>query len=489
MPEKLLDFEPENMIAKFYSSCYGFRIETSKELLQDSSKANTSSVKHITFNLTKMYDKFKIFECSDDMIENLVPESYCPWTYSAAQTVEVVTGNDSIEVDWWFQRVFKDSGLTMNDHLYFKPMSFVYKLSFPPNTTIGNILKYFCDFSSIASRDFLKNMLHFVQDDCEKQVLKQLLNDDDYVSFIFQPMLNLREVLTLFGTSARFTTTHDLNDILKFLSIIPRKRPRPYSISSAYALDQPSLSLTVAQFVSKTTDKRIKKLPSLLELQNEIEKKSGFVCRTKTTPQSLNVSQHSETRYFYGDVSSKLCSTNILNNEHVLMSLILTNPLKKMSLKFPILLIACGTGIAPCRSIWREIHSLYKTDSSHFGEHSKVVLLYGCTHPDVDLLYKEEIQDYWQTSDACASNRNKHLFSHAFFAFSRYDKKCYVQDLIIGDAACVIKSMSTFKQFFIYVCGSNAMGKGVNESLTHVLSKKNIRRMKKKKQYIEDLWG
>jgi sulfite reductase alpha subunit-like flavoprotein len=128
-------------------------------------------------------------------------------------------------------------------------------------------------------------------------------------------------------------------------------------------------------------------------------------------------------------------------------------------------------------------------DPKQFGKDSKVVLLYGCTHPNVDCLYKEEIQNYWQTSDACVSNTVKHLFSHVFFAFSRYDKKCYVQDLIIHDAATVIKNMSISQKFFIYVCGSNAMGRGVNQALIQLLSKKLIQRMKKKKQYIEDLWG
>jgi sulfite reductase alpha subunit-like flavoprotein len=382
MAEKTFHFEPENMIAKFYSSCYGFRIETSEELLLDASKANTPSVKHITFNLTRMYDKDKIFESSDDMIEKLVPEAYCPWIYSAGQTVEVITENASVEVNWWFQRVFKESGLSPNDHLCFKSMPLGYKLPFPPNSTISSILKYFCDFTSVASRDFLKNMLYFVQDEREKQILKQLLIDEFYLFYIFEPMLNLRQVFTLFGTSACFTKTPKYYDVLKFLSIVPRKKPRPYSISSSYTVDHPCLSLTVAQFVSKTNDRvhiffsrlsfffhvlflfnelqKIKKLPSLLELQNQVKKKHGFACYADLSSANFENFKNSEMRYFYGDVSSKLCSSDISRSEPVLLSLNLMNPLKKMSLKSPILLIACGTGIAPCRSIWREIDSLYK---------------------------------------------------------------------------------------------------------------------------------
>ena len=61
----------------------------------------------------------------------------------------------------------------------------------------------------------------------------------------------------------------------------------------------------------------------------------------------------------------------------------------------PIILVGSGTGIAPFRSFWQERRKEMQMRSILNEEFKKrwgpMVLYFGCRQPDVDELYKEEI--------------------------------------------------------------------------------------------------
>lgn len=59
--------------------------------------------------------------------------------------------------------------------------------------------------------------------------------------------------------------------------------------------------------------------------------------------------------------------------------------------KCPIILVGSGTGIAPFRSFWQERKIDIQMNKIEPKEWGPMILYFGCRQPDVDELYKDEI--------------------------------------------------------------------------------------------------
>lgn len=125
-------------------------------------------------------------------------------------------------------------------------------------------------------------------------------------------------------------------------------------------------------------------------------------------------------------------------------------------LRIPIIMVAPGTGLAPCRSlVWERAALAAEGLGRQVGD---IYLFYGGRNKAADYFYKHE----WEFSS---------LRTHVFTAFSRDQKeKIYVQDIIRKEAKLVGKLMGDRKAM-VYVCGSSGnMPKAVRAALVDVMA-------------------
>lgn len=197
---------------------------------------------------------------------------------------------------------------------------------------------------------------------------------------------------------------------------------------------------------------------------------------------------------FNGCVSTELCAPlESLITKKVLLRVLPTAPavLRLLSRTEPLVFIAAGTGVAPCRSLWKELE--YSIQHCPLNDHQRtrrrIFLVYGCTHPDVDFLYRDELET--------PESQSHMLFSERFFAFSRQlrNTKVYVQDVLRQEEVShlfrhlfSIHSPSENRDAAVYVCGSKKMGKGVRSAFSQILGKRRVKQLVHEQRYLEDLW-
>lgn len=118
--------------------------------------------------------------------------------------------------------------------------------------------------------------------------------------------------------------------------------------------------------------------------------------------------------------------------------------------KIPIICICAGSGIAPFRGFFQERAAM----KSAGRPLAPSILFYGCRLPGTDDLYREEF-DTWEQLGAVSVRR-------AYSRDPQKSKGCkYVQDRVLADSEDVHRLWHQGAK--VFVCGSRAMGKGVED--------------------------
>ncbi len=133
----------------------------------------------------------------------------------------------------------------------------------------------------------------------------------------------------------------------------------------------------------------------------------------------------------------------------------------------PVIMIGAGTGIGPLAGFAR---------ANHAGR--PMHLYFGVRHPDCDLFYEEEMQD-WQKDGSLASVTT---------AFSRTSARAYVQDALRADTDRIAKLISEGAQ--VLVCGGRDMATGVADALADILIPTGLTPalLKAEGRYVEDTY-
>lgn len=146
----------------------------------------------------------------------------------------------------------------------------------------------------------------------------------------------------------------------------------------------------------------------------------------------------------------------------------------------PIIMIGCGTGIAPFRAFMQQ----READSAT----GKNWLFFGNQHFISDFLYQTEWQHYVKSG----------LLTKIDLAWSRDQaQKIYVQDKIIENAAEIWKWIK--EGAYIYICGDALkMGKDVEKALVHIIGKEGkmneeeandfINILRAEQRYLKDIY-
>lgn len=133
----------------------------------------------------------------------------------------------------------------------------------------------------------------------------------------------------------------------------------------------------------------------------------------------------------------------------------------------PVILIGAGTGIGPLAGFAR---------GNHPGR--PMHLYFGARHPDSDLFYGEELQN-WQADGRLTSVTT---------AFSRTSARAYVQDALRADSARVVRLIGEGAQ--VLVCGGRDMAAGVVDALADILTPAGLTPdlLKTEGRYVEDTY-
>ncbi|MDT0330138.1 cytochrome P450 [Nocardiopsis lambiniae] len=116
----------------------------------------------------------------------------------------------------------------------------------------------------------------------------------------------------------------------------------------------------------------------------------------------------------------------------------------------PVIMIAAGTGLAPFRGA--------VAARRHHGRGGRALLYFGCDHPDVDHLYREELEE----AAAAGAVTLRPTFSAAPVAGARF-----VQDRILAEADEVLELLGAGGR--VFVCGDGrAMAPGVRAAFVRL---------------------
>lgn len=372
------------------------------------------------------------------------------------------------------------------------PVSNVPGLNASPECTFRELLIHNLDFNAIPHRYFFTLISNYTKDPLHKERLIEFGNPahrDEYFDYATRPRRSIFEVLQDFAGSVMIPWSEITN-------IFPVIRGRQFSIASGGSLKDSGLTgLKQAGLEGMV---KVELVIALVKYRTILKKIRQGLCSRYIA--SLTEGTMVKVQF---DVNKKF---DILAHSRP---------------DLPIIMIAPGTGIAPCRSlIWehtryralradqtaevmqkrnlieaaidiervhkdREVNSEGKRiayDAPQFGD---MILFYGNRSKDADYLFKEE----WKIAE---------LRLEVHTAFSRDQRqKIYVQDVLLQQSKRVYDLLS--QNAIIYVCGSSGnMPKSVRATILKIIEKEAgfspeeseacVAAIEAKGAYIQETW-
>ncbi|ORM40560.1 NADPH--cytochrome P450 reductase [Babesia sp. Xinjiang] len=365
-------------------------------------------------------------------------------TFTAAETANILYENPvdivkyfmgklnlkNNDLDRWITFVPRDG--TVGSCMTFDP-------PFPVPCTIRDALFYYLDLTGLPDDDVLWDMGTFLQtnSDCqlynklfERQGLLKTMRDELNVVF--------PEFVAIFMRGTVF-------NIGGFFQIVPKKIPKPYTISSHPKMKRIDLTVKLVTFRNHTFKR----------LASRLKRELGY----KIKP--ANEHFFSRPRMYKGACTHCLCSLGKGDVVKLYRRPSAFSHIEGLREK-PLVMVSNGSGIAPLRALWQDEDIVMER------------LLFLGFRNDEHMLYKGEIEHL------------KTLPNYTVYvAFSRTGEQLHVQHLLrshIKKVDLVLKKGGS-----IFVCGSKSMGAQLKAIIQHFLNV-GIDDLKSRQQYVEELW-
>jgi sulfite reductase alpha subunit-like flavoprotein len=330
------------------------------------------------------------------------------------------------------------------------------------NSTLRHLLTHNLDITAIPKPYFFQYISYYTEDLTHKERLLEFGNStyrDEYYDYATRPRRSILEVLADFPS-----VKLPFNDIA---SVFPVIRGRQFSICSG----------GLGRQVDRPTNQNRKDADQLVKVQLLVA-----IVKYKTVLRRIR--QGLCSRYI-----ASLQPEMILNVKMGGTGSFYKVPFR--SPESPVIMVAAGTGIAPCRSlIWERAglmsHRSLRNEELPVGPN---ILIYGGRNKGADFFFKEE----WASAA---------LRTEVLTAFSRDQKeKFYVQDVIRREGKKLVESV--MNHGVLYVCGSSGnMPKAVREAFVRALiefggpgvernreeAEKLLGDMEKAGHYVQETW-
>ncbi|NWQ82251.1 NOS2 protein, partial [Columbina picui] len=307
-----------------------------------------------------------------------------------------------------------------------------------PACTLSEALTYLLDITTPPSQQLLKKLSQLVTAEGDKHRLEVLCQStEEYKKWKFYTSPNILEVLEEFPSaevSAAF-----------LLAQLPLLKPRYYSVSSSCDVTPGEIHLTVAVVRYRTRDG-----------QGPLH---HGVCSTWLNTIALNevVPCFIRRKQWYRELgdSGALCGKSRWRSQ----------AWPGQTNDFPMLVSGLKGG--------------------------DMTLLFGCRQPDVDHIYKEEMEEM----------KRKGVLKDIYTAYSRQpgQAKVYVQDILQSELETQVYNLVHKEEGHLYVCGDVRMAKDVAQTLKGMLAQRlglseqqaeqYFLQLKSQKRYHEDIFG
>lgn len=276
---------------------------------------------------------------------------------------------------------------------------------------IFDLLRGYVEISLPATRRDIKVIASLAQSPSEKGALQRLAQEAIHEQQILERRASVLDLLERYpSVSISFS---------QFLAFLPPLRPRYYSISSSSLADPIRCSLTYNVIDTSNRSSNIR-----------------FLGVAGTYLRSLNPGDQSLV---------EVCSTNKLFRPPV-------DPSSK-----PMVMLCAGSGIAPFRGFVQERAILIKEGNRQLAP---ALLYVGCRSPDLDCLYKEEMEEWAQLGAVDV----RYTFSQK----PDPNTGCkYVGERLFQDKVDILKMWDSGACF--YVCGAGAFARGVSAAVSQIL--------------------
>jgi NADPH-ferrihemoprotein reductase len=341
----------------------------------------------------------------------------------------------------------------------------------PSPTTAEALFRYYLEVCALVSRDTVRDLAQFAPTQEAKALLLLLGKDkESYANFIRKNHVTLGRLLAISAPGAVWTDL-PLSYLLETIMLL---QPRYYSISSSSVVSARRLAITVG----------IESTPLAEEPTTEIHGLTSnyllSLAHSLESPQLSPLEPRNEPKYTLSGPDSAL-------QGHKVFAAIRRSKFKLPALgSTPLIMVAAGTGLAPFRGFIQERARL-KTVGQPVG---RMLLFFGCRHPDEDFLYREELSE-------CATVLEGSL--EIVTAFSRVNDKPkkYVQDQMKTRANEICELLD--QGAGLYICGRAAMAREVGNELRGMMMTQygwdQVRlsewseAMKRGNKWLEDVWG
>ena len=344
-------------------------------------------------------------------------------TYRAGDYLAILPTNPKSSVDRVLRKFMMDYDAPITIHKQTETTSFL-PIGFP--IAIGEVLKNYVELAQPVSKKQIEILAKACVCPPHKIQLLSFTRRKKYQSEILDKRVSVLDLLERYAA-----VDIPLNT---FLEMLPPLKPRQYSISSTPLHKANQLTLTVA-----------------------VVDASSWSGRGKFQGVASNFfkSVQSGTK-----VSVAIRPAN--NNFHL-----------PKNEKTPIIMISAGSGIAPFRGFLEE-RAFQKAEGKKVGE---AFLFFGCDHPEVDLLYKEELQ-MWENEGVVKLN----------FAFSETGESPikFVQHRLWEKRQEVIR---LFKNgAIIFVCGDGKrMAPAVRDTLIKIYQEETKVTLEKAEKWANEI--
>ncbi|KAM3910991.1 NADPH-dependent diflavin oxidoreductase 1 [Leptodactylus fuscus] len=292
----------------------------------------------------------------------------------------------------------------------------------PQPCSVRHLVERYLDIRCVPRRSFFQLLSYFSPDEQEREKLQEFSSaagQEELYTYCNRPRRTTLEVLVDFP----HTTSSIPADYL--LELIPRIRPRAFSIASSMQVDPNKLQILMAVVQYKTRLHDVRR----------------------------------------GLCSSWLASISPEDGKRVPLWV------KKGSLKFPndpdtsLIMVGPGTGVAPFHSAIEERAALGKPGNN---------LFFGCRGKTKDFYYEEEWEDL----------ENRGLL-RVFTAFSRdQEDKIYVQQRIQENGAYLWEIISNRQGYFYIAGNANSMPNQVTDALKSIFQSEGQMSTAEAEQYL-----
>ena len=303
--------------------------------------------------------------------------------------------------------------------------------------TVRALLTDYVELQAVAGRRDIETLLEYTEYPWSRDHLEKLLDSDVYRSHVLARRLSILDLLEQHPTSRL--------PFAVYLQLLNPLAPRYYSISSSSRVESDICSITVGALVGQA--------------------RSGNGDFAGTCSHYLFEQQ--PDRVVHAFVRDTASSFRLPQDPRT-----------------PVLMVASGTGIAPFRGFLQD-----RVAARESGvELGRGLLVFGCRHPQGDLLYGGELEELAAAAGvqlACAFSRVPGL------------PRVYVQDRIrqLGDEVLSLLEDGGSA----YVCGAAAMAEGVRETLVDLRAERAqqgaetaevwVKQLAADNRYLVDVWA